>query len=165
VAVPAAGPAGNALPLTAALTHETVTMPDLNTVNAFMSTNPVTLNPDMDVLEAVQILTDRSIPGAPVIDDLGNLVGLLAEKDCLEVVFKASYHEEWGGRVSEFMHRNVTTIQSDMSIFDAAALFVETNLRGFPVMDDHRLVGQLNRSDILRALLRLGRERFGNPRR
>lgn len=133
-------------------------MSEENTVRMFMSTHVVTLHPDMDVLEAVQILTDRGIPGAPVIDDLGNLVGLLAEKDCLEAVLKATYYEEWGGRVAEYMQNNVHTIEAGMSIIDAAQLFAETSLRGFPVMDNQRIVGQLNRSDMLKALIRLSRD-------
>jgi len=107
-------------------------------------------------MEAVKILTERGIPGAPVVDDVGNFVGLLAEKDCLEAVLKASYYEEWGGSVSEYMQTEVRTIDAGTSIIDAARLFIETSLRGFPVMEDNRIVGQLNRSDLLRALLRLG---------
>lgn len=137
-------------------------MSDTNTVNSCMSANLVTLNPDMDVMEAVQILTERGIPGAPVVDDLGNLVGLLAEKDCLEAVLKASYYEEWGGRVSEYMQTEVRTINAATSVIDATRLFIETSLRGFPVMDDNRVVGQLNRSDLLKALLRLASDARGS---
>ena len=137
-------------------------MSDTNTVNSCMAANLVTLNPDMDVMEAVQILTERGIPGAPVVDDLGNLVGLLAEKDCLEAVLKASYYEEWGGRVSEYMQTEVRTINAATSVIDATRLFIETSLRGFPVMDDNRVVGQLNRSDLLKALLRLGSDARGS---
>lgn len=118
----------------------------------------------MDVLEAVRILTERGIPGAPVTDDLGNLVGLLAEKDCLEAVLRASYYEEWGGRVSEYMQKDVTTVDAELSIFDAARLFIDTRLRGFPVIMDERLVGQINRSDVLKALIRTGSESFKHPR-
>jgi len=129
---------------------------DNNTVKNCMSAHLVTLHPDMDVMEAVRILTERGIPGAPVLDDLGNLVGLLAEKDCVEAVLKASYYEEWGGRVSEYMQTYVRTIDVDTPIVDAARQFVETSLRGFPVVEDSRIVGQLNRSDLLKALLRIG---------
>jgi predicted transcriptional regulator len=136
-------------------------MSEANTVKTYMSSHVVTLNPDMDVLEAVKILTDRGIPGAPVVDDLGNFVGLLAEKDCLEAVLKATYYEEWGGRVAEYMQTKVRTIDAGMSIIEAARLFVETSLRGFPVMDNQRIVGQLNRSDLLKALIRLSRDIAG----
>jgi predicted transcriptional regulator len=136
-------------------------MSDMNTVSTCMSANLVTLNPDMDIMEAVQVLTDRGISGAPVVDDLGNLVGLLAEKDCLEAVLKASYYGEWGGSVSEYMQTDVRTIDAATSIVDAGRLFIETSLRGFPVMDNNQIVGQLNRSDLLRALIRLRREGSG----
>jgi len=36
-----------------------------------------------------------------------------------------------------------------LPVHDAADLFIETKLRGSPVMRDNRIVGQLNRSDIL----------------
>jgi predicted transcriptional regulator len=136
-------------------------MSDMNTVSTCMSANLVTLNPDMDIMEAVQVLTDRGISGAPVVDDLGNLVGLLAEKDCLEAVLKASYYGEWGGSVSEYMQTDVRTIDAATSIVDAGRLFIETSLRGFPVMDNNQIVGQLNRSDLLRALIRLRCEGSG----
>jgi len=136
-------------------------MNDSNTVSACMSASLVTLQTDMDVMEAVQILTDRGIPGAPVVDELGNLVGLLSEKDCLEAVLKASYYGEWGGNVSEYMQTKVRTIEASTSIVDAAKLFIETALRGFPVIDNNRIVGQLNRSDLLRALLRMGNPGHG----
>jgi predicted transcriptional regulator len=127
-----------------------------NTVASCMSASLVTLQPEMDVMEAVEVLAVRGIPGAPVIDDLGNFVGLLTERDCLEAVLKASYYGEWAGRVSEYMQTEVRTIEADTSIVDAARLFIETKLRGFPVMRDNRIVGQLNRSDLLRALIHLG---------
>jgi predicted transcriptional regulator len=132
-----------------------------NTVNDYMSASLVTLHPDMDVIEAVQILTDRGVPGAPVIDDLGNFQGLLTEHDCVEAVLKASYYGEWGGRVAEYMQKNVRTIEAHTSIVDAAKLFIETAMRGFPVMENQRIVGQLNRSDLLKALIKLGREGSG----
>lgn len=138
-------------------------MPDAYTVQVFMSSQLVTLKPDMDVIEAVRILTERGIPGAPVTDDLGNLVGLLAEKDCLEAVLKASYHDEWGGHVSEYMQKEVKTVDADLSIFDVARLFIDTQLRGFPVLKDEHVVGQINRSDVLRALVTMGQEAFKHP--
>jgi CBS domain-containing protein len=91
-----------------------------------------------------------------VVDDLGNFVGLLTERDCLEAVLKASYYGEWAGAVSECMQQKVRTIDAGTSIVDAARLFIETKLRGFPVMENNRIVGQLNRSDLLKALIRLG---------
>jgi predicted transcriptional regulator len=86
---------------------------------------------------------------------------MLAERDCIEAVLKASYYGEWGGCVSEYMQTEVRTINAATSIVDAARLFIETSLRSFPVMNDNCIVGLVNRSDLLRALIRLGRAGSG----
>jgi predicted transcriptional regulator len=128
-------------------------------VSDHMSVHLIALSPDMDILEAVRILTERGVPGAPVIDNLGNLVGLLAEKDCLKAVLNATYYGDWGGRVSEYMQTDVQTIDADVSIIDAVKMLADSGLRGYPVMQEDRVVGQLNRSDVLKALLQIGLER------
>jgi len=118
----------------------------------FMVTNLVTLRPEMDIMEAIRILVDHSISGAPVIDQLGNLVGILSEKDCLNVALKAGYHDEWGGQVKEYMNPDISTIDADTSILDVASYFINAPYRRYPVMQENRLVGQISRRDVLKAL-------------
>lgn len=122
-------------------------------VKDWMAANLVTLKPDMDVMDALARLVEARIAGAPVVDHHGNMVGMLSEFDCMKVALDSSYHGEWGGRVSEFMTRDVITVPADMSIIDLARRFQESRLRRFPVMDDTRLVGQISRRDVLRALM------------
>ncbi|NBC23921.1 MAG: CBS domain-containing protein [Gammaproteobacteria bacterium] len=122
-------------------------------VKDWMAANLVTLKPDMDVMDAVAKLVEARIAGAPVVDHHGNMVGMLSEFDCMKVALDSTYHGEWGGRVSEFMTKDVITVPADMSIIDLARRFQESRLRRFPVMDDTRLVGQISRRDVLRALM------------
>ena len=121
----------------------------------YMSRHLITLTPDMEILHAIGILVERQISGAPVLDHTGNLVGMLSEKDCLRIALSAGYYGEWGGRVAEYMHSPVATIDADMPIIEVAQLFVEREYRRYPVLEDARLVGQLSRSDVLRALQQL----------
>jgi CBS domain-containing protein len=53
------------------------------------------------------------------------------------------------------MSREVHTIESGTDIFAAADLFVESSFRRFPVMENDRVIGQISRQDILRALYEL----------
>jgi len=122
-------------------------------VKDWMAANLVTLKPDMDVMDALARLVEARIAGAPVVDHHGNMVGMLSEFDCMKVALDSSYHGQWGGRVNEFMTRDVITVPADMSIIDLARRFQESRLRRFPVMDDTRLVGQISRRDVLRALM------------
>lgn len=117
-----------------------------------MSTDLLLLSPDMEINRAMNLLIERDVSGAPVVDDAGNLVGLLCERDCLTVAFKASYHQEPGGKVSEFMVRDVQTIDIGTPVIEIVELFYQSRFRRFPVMSDDRLVGLLSRRDILKAV-------------
>jgi CBS domain-containing protein len=124
-------------------------------VRDFMSGKVVTFRPTDDVLDAMRILVENQISGAPVVDDHGHLVGMLSEFDCLAVVLSAGYHGDPGGPVSALMARDVQTVDADMSVVDLAQLFVDSRLRRYPVLKDNRVVGQISRRDVLRALLDL----------
>jgi CBS domain-containing protein len=121
-------------------------------VKDYMARTLVTFKPDTDVLDAVHVLVTKRIAGAPVVDDAGNLLGMLSELDCMKVALDAGYHGNWGGPVSDFMSDGVKTVDAEMSIVDLAQVFVTSGFRRFPVMQGTRLVGQISRRDVLRAL-------------
>jgi CBS domain-containing protein len=117
-----------------------------------MARTLVTFKPDTDVLDAVHELVKHGIAGAPVVDDAGNLIGMLSELDCLKIALQAGYHGDAGGPIAEYMSQGVETVDAEMSIIDLAQKFIATQFRRFPVMHENRLVGQISRRDVLRAL-------------
>lgn len=124
-------------------------------VKEYMTKSLITFSPDMGVLKAIQTLVEARISGAPVVDSHGNVVGVLSGKDCFKVALDASYHGEWGGRVSEYMSKDVQSIEVDTTILEVAEMFMKSEYRRYPVMDHNRLVGQISRHDVLRALANL----------
>ncbi len=121
-------------------------------VKDYMAKTLVTFKPDTNVLDAVHTLVEHRIAGAPVVDDQGSIVGMLSEFDCIKVALQAGYHGDYGGPVSDYMSRDVKTVNLEMSIVDLAQQFAEKGYRRFPVTDRNRLVGQISRRDVLRAL-------------
>ncbi len=121
-------------------------------VKDYMARTLVTFKPETDVLDAVHTLVQHRIAGAPVVDDEGSLLGMLSEFDCMKVALNAGYHGIWGGPVRDFMSDGVETVDADMSIVDLAQVFIDKKFRRFPVMQGTRLVGQISRRDVLRAL-------------
>lgn len=121
-------------------------------VKNYMSGRLVTFSPDTDVLDAIHELVQHRIAGAPVIDDHGSLIGMLSELDCMKIALTAGYHGEMGGPVADFMTTDIETVDADMSIIDLAQLFLDSGFRRYPVLKDNRLVGQISRRDVLRAL-------------
>jgi CBS domain-containing protein len=124
-------------------------------IRDYMAKRLITLSPEMEILKAVYLLMENDIAAAPVVDDAGTLVGILTERDCMKVVLNAGYHSEYGGRVSEFMSHDVETIDANESIIDVAKRFFGQRFHRYPVLENGKLVGQISRRDVLRALVKL----------
>ncbi len=82
---------------------------------------------------------------------------MLSELDCLNIALHAGYHGDWGGPVADYMSDGVETVDAEMSIIDLAQVFLDTKFRRFPVMEKNRLIGQISRRDVLRALEHLAK--------
>jgi predicted transcriptional regulator len=122
------------------------------TARDYMTARLITLTPGMEIQRAINLLLKHRISGAPVLDDEGRLVGILSKKDCLNVAFHASYHKEWGGPVSDYMSREVETVDAETDIIQVVERFLAGPYRRFPVMSNNQVVGQISRHDVLKAL-------------
>ena len=127
-------------------------MTHLPLIRDYMATDLITLTPETEINRAMAILMDAKISGAPVVDSTGVLVGVLSKKDCLKAALNASFFQDWGGAVSDFMTKDVKVLDPDVDLVKAAETFLASEYRRFPVMKDGKLVGQVSRTDILRGL-------------
>ena len=121
-------------------------------VGDYMTQSIMTFRPEQDVIAAARIMAIRRFSGAPVVDDTGNLAGILSDTDCIRAMVKFGFDPDWRGLVSEFMSPNVETVDIEDSILDVAQRFLEKRFRRYPVMEDNRVIGVINRIDVLRAL-------------
>ena len=121
-------------------------------IRDFMATQVVTLAPDLEILRAMELLLQKKFSGAPVVDENGKLLGVLSKKDCLKAALNASYHQQWGGVVADYMSTSVESLDADLDLVAAAKRFLASHCRRFPVMEDGRMIGQISRVDLLRAL-------------
>jgi CBS domain-containing protein len=117
----------------------------------YMSRKLVTFTPQTSVVEAMGVLLDKRISGAPVVGSDGELVGILSEVDVLAVVIQDSYYNEDAGIVADYMKHDVDTVDPDLDIYALAERFRQEHRRRYPVVKNGRLVGQISRRDVLRA--------------
>ena len=127
------------------------------TVSDHMTRNLVTFRPEQSIEEVMVILVKKNISGGPVVNERGELVGMISEGDCLKQVVKGKYHNLPDEKtiVSDHMIRNVITIEPDKDIFDAAHQFLDKRIRRFPVLQDGKLLGQISQKDIMKAVMNL----------
>lgn len=128
-------------------------------VEHYMTKKLVTFHPDQTMDEVMDVLLRKKISGGPVVDDDGNLVGVISEGDCLKQVVKGKYHNipTLSGRVSEFMAKDVKSIDQNMNIFELAEMYLNLRLRRFPVLHNGKLVGQISQKDVMRAVIELSK--------
>lgn len=119
----------------------------------FMAKDLVVLSPEMTVHAAMNAFLANDISGAPVVDEHGDVVGMLTERDCLQVIYAASYHQDLGGRVTDHMSSPVETLDAGTELIAVIERFLNSRYRRFPVLEGTRLVGIISRRDILRSVL------------
>jgi CBS domain-containing protein len=147
------------------------------TVADVMSRDPIAVQPETSLKEAVKILAERRISGLPVVDHDDNLVGVISETDLMwqetgvtppayimildSVIFlenPAKYerdlHKALGQTVGEVMtKKELVTVEPDMPVRKAAQLMHERNVHRLLVVDvAGKLIGILTRGDIIRFM-------------
>jgi len=127
-------------------------------VSDYMTKKLITFTADQSILEVMEVFAKNHISGGPVLDSRGAIVGIISEADCMKQISESRYFNMpiLEKSVEIYMTKDVETIDSDKSIFDAAAMFASNGRRRLPVIDiKGKLVGQISRKDIVVAALKL----------
>ncbi|MDX1641495.1 MAG: CBS domain-containing protein [Balneolaceae bacterium] len=123
-------------------------------VKDFMAKKLITFSPDDSMHHVTRTLVSKGISGAPVVDEKGNLIGVISEGDCLKQVVRGKYTNspQLIGKVSDFMTPDPVTIGPGENILQVAQMFLKLRLRRFPVLDNGKLVGQISQRDVMAAI-------------
>lgn len=134
-------------------------MSEIHKVEEFMDKKFVTLHAEWDVYKAIDILLDRGVTSAVVVDSADHVVGILSEKDCLQLMTKGSYYQLPSGKVADFMTKKVHCAPPYTDIFKVADIFITHSFRRLVITDeDNRIIGQITRRDMLRIIKHLRKE-------
>jgi len=136
-------------------------MVSISTVDGHMKKVKLAVRPDMEVYEAVTLLLNHRISSAPVVNDDGTLVGILAERDCLEAFVNEEYYDSPTAIVRDLMSSKVVAVGPDVGILEAAGVFSHHKFHSLPVVTRQRLVGEISRTDVIRAILEMHQEAVG----
>jgi len=139
-----------------------------------MTAEVATVRADASIGEAIGLMEAVRASGLPVVNESGDLVGVLTEDDLLrriETGTAAGRHRaKWldlllgpggsageyvrthGRRVEDVMTRDVATVTADTSLEQVVALMERKHVKRVPVVRDCRVVGIVSRADLVRAL-------------
>ena len=150
-------------------------------VSDVMTRNVISVTPESTVEQAAKLMLARGISGLFVVDDKGDLAGVVTEGDLLRrEEIGTERHRPWwlrllasparqaadffhahGRHVRDVMTEDVITVGHDASLEGVVATMEKNRIKRLPVTKDTRVIGVVSRSDLLRALI--GRERDAPP--
>jgi len=139
------------------------------TAAQIMKTDVLLLEQDMTLVKAAARLADYRVSGAPVVDSLENIVGIVSEKDFLKEMgfgFNPSFMQIathclldkscmiknlHGRTVAEIMTKPPVTGSPGTAIGSISAIFMEKKINRLPIIDGQRVVGIVTRTDLAHA--------------
>lgn len=138
-----------------------------------MTQPAATLRDDASLEQAIALMLERGISGLPVVDQHGQLLGMLTEGDLLrrvEVGTSDQHRSGWwdfirgpgrnaaeyvrthSRRVSDLMTRNPASVTEGTPLADVVELMEQRRIKRVPVLRGDAVVGIVSRSDLLRAV-------------
>ncbi|WP_322012200.1 CBS domain-containing protein [Paraburkholderia sp. J12] len=144
-------------------------------VSDIMTTEVVTVLPTATVFEAAALMVKHHVSGLPVVDEDGNIVGLLSESDLLHRVetgtgkpqrswfgefvhsnrkLATQYLKEHASKVGDIMTENVVCVLPTASLAEVADTLERHRIKRVPVTTDGKLLGIVSRSNLVSALAR-----------
>jgi CBS domain-containing protein len=146
-------------------------------VRDIMDSDPATVRPNTPVEDVVRTMRENELPGLPVVDGEGRVVGMVTEADLvlpddegdlhiphyinlfggtvfLEPLsrFEGRLRKAFASKAEDMMTRDPETVGPDTTVREAARIIHESGHNRLPVVEDGRLVGVVTRVDVLGAL-------------
>lgn len=145
-------------------------------IKDIMTTNVITVKEGDTVEKCANLLSTHHLSGLPVLDDEGNVNGIITEGDLirrasrmqgpafLEILggiiyldnpnnFLDQVKKSMGNFAINVMSEDVVTVSPDKEIEDAATLLVRKKIKRLPVLSNSgELVGIVSRKDIMNHL-------------
>jgi len=118
-----------------------------------MSSPVESVPPDLSVLEASKIMGARHIKRLPILRGK-ELIGIVTQTDLVRALTSYGLWRD----ISEIMSRDISGIQRDATVAEAAEVMTSRKISCIVVMDGDDVVGVLTEKDLLRRVVALQRD-------
>ena len=108
-----------------------------------------TLGPSASLMEAAAMLTEKRIGSVVVLDEAGQLSGILSERDIVSAV-SGKGPEVLHHPVADFMSTKVFTCHSDETVDHLMELMTAERIRHVPVVENNNLIGLVSIGDVVK---------------
>jgi CBS domain-containing protein len=139
-----------------------------------MTKDVITVKPNVTIEELARIFIKHQISGIPVVDDNGNLKGIVTDNDLISQnrklhiptilrMFDAfiplgtsklenEIKKMAASTVQEIYKKDVITVNEDASFENIATIMSEKNIHHLPVIRDRKLIGIIGKKDLIKNI-------------
>jgi CBS domain-containing protein len=117
---------------------------DKISIHRVMTTNPLSISPNRELREAVELMIKNNISSIPVVDE-EEIVGIITKGELMEF-YSQKFSGKW--KVSDLMSRNVITVNENHSIGHVISIMEEKRIGKIVVMRDQEPVGIITPANI-----------------
>ena len=126
------------------------------TVRDLMTTDVITIEPDLPVARAVELLAESHVSGLAVVDQHRHLIGVISTTDIVnaeaEMASEPVRGRLWAvATVRDIMTRKALPVSPELELREAALQMDYADVHRLFVMEKDQLIGVISRSDINRA--------------
>ena len=115
-------------------------------VRDVMSADALSVGPESDLADVVDLILENRIGAVPVVDQLGHVVGIVSYVDALQALAKGAHD---GARAEDIMTKDPRTIDVNATAGDAIEALQSIDVRHLPVVDRQgELVGMVSDRDL-----------------
>ena len=108
-----------------------------------MTSQVASVSPSAPIRDVADVLAEYRISGVPVVDEQGQMLGLVTEADLIS---------KQGKTAADIMSPRVVTVREMTPVDEVAQILTSNRFKRVPVMRDERLVGIVSRADIVRMM-------------
>ena len=112
-------------------------------VKEIMSSPVVCTRDEASISDVATLLAKHRISAVPVLDQHGDVVGLISEYDLLA---------RGGNTARDVMSPGIISVNEEADVDDVRFLLIERRIRRVPVVSGQKLIGIVSRSDIVRRI-------------
>ena len=118
-----------------------------------MTRDVITVKTNTPIYEAMELVAKHDISGLPVVEDDMTLLGVLSEKDMINLVHAPEHYE--GKTVNDFMTQPALYFEQNESLLDVCDFLKKNVFRRVPIIAKGKLVGVISIRDVIEYILRL----------
>ena len=115
-------------------------------------THVETARPQTTIGEAARLLTAKRIGSLVILDEAGNLLGVLSERDLVRALSEHGW-ASWSVPVEEVLCEGPATCKPEDSLRDVMSVMTQRRARHLPVIAGEALVGIVSIGDIVKGQL------------